>query len=66
MIDLSNSKKNSWDLKVKLKLENSFITDNTLECEKECFLQTTQNAKFHAQALEKGAKIIDVNECKNF
>lgn len=28
------------------------------------FLQTTQNAKFHAQALEKGAKIIDVNECK--
>lgn len=65
MIDLSNSKKNSWDLKVKLKLENSFITDNTLECEKECFfLQTTQNAKFHAQALEKGAKIIDVNECK--
>ncbi len=44
MIDLSNSKKNSWDLKVKLKLENSFITDNTLECEKNAFLQTTQNA----------------------
>ncbi len=40
---------------MKLKLENSFITDSTLECEKNAFLQTTQNA-IHARALEKVQK----------
>ncbi|EAH9862573.1 UDP-N-acetylmuramoyl-L-alanyl-D-glutamate--2,6-diaminopimelate ligase [Campylobacter coli] len=50
---------------MKLKLENSFITDNTLECEKDCyFLKTAQNMNFASDALEKGAKIIDVEECK--
>lgn len=50
---------------MKLKLDQSFITDNTLECEKDCFfLKTTQNMNFSSKALEKGAKIIDVEECK--
>ncbi|WP_170878968.1 UDP-N-acetylmuramoyl-L-alanyl-D-glutamate--2,6-diaminopimelate ligase [Campylobacter coli] len=50
---------------MKLKLDQSFITDNTLECEKDCyFLKTAQNMNFASDALEKGAKIIDVNECK--
>ncbi|EAI3388434.1 UDP-N-acetylmuramoyl-L-alanyl-D-glutamate--2,6-diaminopimelate ligase [Campylobacter coli] len=50
---------------MKLKLDHSFITDNTLECEKDCFfLKTAQNMNFSSKALEKGAKIIDVEECK--
>ncbi len=50
---------------MKLKLDQSFITDNTLECEKDCFfLKTAQNMNFSNKALEKGAKIIDVEECK--
>ncbi|HED8091864.1 TPA: UDP-N-acetylmuramoyl-L-alanyl-D-glutamate--2,6-diaminopimelate ligase [Campylobacter coli] len=50
---------------MKLKLDQSFITDNTLECEKDCyFLKTAQNMNFVSDALEKGAKIIDVEECK--
>ncbi|EAI5347271.1 UDP-N-acetylmuramoyl-L-alanyl-D-glutamate--2,6-diaminopimelate ligase [Campylobacter coli] len=50
---------------MKLKLDQSFITDNTLECEKDCyFLKTTQNMNFASDTLEKGAKIIDVEECK--
>ncbi|EOX8323111.1 UDP-N-acetylmuramoyl-L-alanyl-D-glutamate--2,6-diaminopimelate ligase [Campylobacter coli] len=50
---------------MKLKLDQSFITDNTLECEKNCyFLKTAQNMNFASDALEKGAKIIDVEECK--
>ncbi len=50
---------------MKLKLDQSFITDNTLECEKDCFfLKTAQNMNFSSEALEKGAKIIDVEECK--
>lgn len=50
---------------MKLKLNHSFITDNTLECEKDCFfLKTAQNMNFSSKALEKGAKIIDVEECK--
>ncbi|HEB7534455.1 TPA: UDP-N-acetylmuramoyl-L-alanyl-D-glutamate--2,6-diaminopimelate ligase [Campylobacter coli] len=50
---------------MKLKLDQSFITDNTLECEKDCFfLKTVQNMNFSSKALEKGAKIIDVEECK--
>ncbi len=50
---------------MKLKLDQSFITDNTLECEKDCFfLKTVQNMNFSSKALEKGAKIINVEECK--
>lgn len=50
---------------MKLKLDQSFITDNTLECEKDCFfLKTAQNMNFSSEALGKGAKIIDVEECK--
>ncbi|TKX32979.1 UDP-N-acetylmuramoyl-L-alanyl-D-glutamate--2,6-diaminopimelate ligase [Campylobacter aviculae] len=50
---------------MKIKLENSFITDNTLECEKDCFfLKTEQNKQFENEALGKGCKIIDVKECK--
>ncbi|EAL2802450.1 UDP-N-acetylmuramoyl-L-alanyl-D-glutamate--2,6-diaminopimelate ligase [Campylobacter coli] len=50
---------------MKLKLDQSFITDNTLECKKDCyFLKTAQNMNFASDALEKGAKIIDVEECK--
>ncbi|MBT0857156.1 UDP-N-acetylmuramoyl-L-alanyl-D-glutamate--2,6-diaminopimelate ligase [Campylobacter coli] len=50
---------------MKLKLDQSFITDNTLEYEKDCFfLKTAQNINFASNALEKGAKIIDVEECK--
>ncbi|EGM8712892.1 UDP-N-acetylmuramoyl-L-alanyl-D-glutamate--2,6-diaminopimelate ligase [Campylobacter coli] len=50
---------------MKLKLDQSFITDSTLECEKDCyFLKTAQNMNFASDALEKGAKIIDVEECK--
>ncbi|ELM6545606.1 UDP-N-acetylmuramoyl-L-alanyl-D-glutamate--2,6-diaminopimelate ligase [Campylobacter coli] len=50
---------------MKLKLDQSFITDNTLECEKDCyFVKTAQNMNFASDALEKGAKIIDVEECK--
>ncbi|HEF2462019.1 TPA: UDP-N-acetylmuramoyl-L-alanyl-D-glutamate--2,6-diaminopimelate ligase [Campylobacter coli] len=50
---------------MKLKLDQSFITDNTLECEKDCyFLKTAQNMNFASDALEKDAKIIDVEECK--
>lgn len=50
---------------MKLKLDQSFITDNTLECEKDCFfLKTVQNMNFSSKASEKGAKIIDVEECK--
>lgn len=50
---------------MKLKLDQSFITDNTLECEKDCFfLKTAQNMNFSNKALEKGAKIINIEECK--
>ncbi len=50
---------------MKLKLDQSFITDNTLKCEKDCyFLKTAQNMNFASDALEKGVKIIDVEECK--
>ncbi|EAI3516289.1 UDP-N-acetylmuramoyl-L-alanyl-D-glutamate--2,6-diaminopimelate ligase [Campylobacter coli] len=50
---------------MKLKLDQSFITDNTLECEKDCFfLKAAQNMNFSSEALEKGTKIINVEECK--
>ena len=48
-----------------LKLDDNFITDNSLECEEGCyFLLTTQNKKFSKDAQNKNAKIIDVKECK--
>ncbi|MBZ7943602.1 UDP-N-acetylmuramoyl-L-alanyl-D-glutamate--2,6-diaminopimelate ligase [Campylobacter sp. RM13744] len=50
---------------MKIKLENTFITDNTLECEKGCFfLKTEQNKQFENEALKQECKIIDVKECK--
>lgn len=50
---------------MKIKLDNTFITDNSLECQKDCFfLKTAQNTKFSDEALKKGAKIINVLECK--
>jgi len=50
---------------MQIKLENTFITDNSNEVSENCFfVQTAQNAKFAKQALEKGAKIIDLKECK--
>ncbi|MBZ7939098.1 UDP-N-acetylmuramoyl-L-alanyl-D-glutamate--2,6-diaminopimelate ligase [Campylobacter sp. W0014] len=50
---------------MKIKLENTFITDNTLECERGCFfLKTEQNKQFENEALKKECKIIDVKECK--
>ncbi|MGB2553870.1 Mur ligase family protein, partial [Campylobacter sp. MOP51] len=34
-------------------------------CEEGClFVRTTANAKFEAAALDKGVKVIDLNECK--
>lgn len=48
-----------------LRLENTFITDNSLECEENCyFLQSFQNEKFIPEAKEKKTKIISVKECK--
>ncbi|AJD01017.1 UDP-N-acetylmuramoyl-L-alanyl-D-glutamate--2,6-diaminopimelate ligase [Campylobacter lari] len=48
-----------------VKIENTFICDNSNECEKDCFfLKTAQNEKFIHQALEKQAKVISIAECK--
>ncbi|MCX2683362.1 UDP-N-acetylmuramoyl-L-alanyl-D-glutamate--2,6-diaminopimelate ligase [Campylobacter sp. MIT 21-1685] len=51
---------------MKVNLNNdTFITDNSLECEKDCFfLCTTQNMPFYEQALCNGAKAIDSKQCK--
>ena len=50
---------------MKIKLNETFITDNSSECEKDCFfLSCFQNAKFKDEAVKKGAKIIDVEETK--
>ncbi|WP_270970430.1 UDP-N-acetylmuramoyl-L-alanyl-D-glutamate--2,6-diaminopimelate ligase [Campylobacter upsaliensis] len=50
---------------MKIKLNETFITDNSSECEKDCFfLSCFQNAKFKDEAVKKGAKIIDVKETK--
>ena len=50
---------------MKIKLENSFLTDNSKECEKGCFfLKTAQNSSFENKALQNGAKIISINEAK--
>lgn len=44
---------------MKLFLENSFITDSSLECQKGCyFVQTNSNAKFSEHAKASGASII--------
>lgn len=48
-----------------VKIDNTFICDNSNECEKGCyFLKTAQNEKFLQQALEKEAKVISVDEAK--
>ncbi|MCR6578599.1 UDP-N-acetylmuramoyl-L-alanyl-D-glutamate--2,6-diaminopimelate ligase [Campylobacter insulaenigrae] len=48
-----------------VKVNDTFITDNSSECEYQCyFLKTTQNERFIQQALEKQAKIINTQECK--
>ncbi|MCW1360186.1 UDP-N-acetylmuramoyl-L-alanyl-D-glutamate--2,6-diaminopimelate ligase [Campylobacter sp. US33a] len=45
--------------------KNTFITDNSLECQKDCFfLSTAQNAKFVNQARQNGANIIDIEKAK--
>ncbi|MBK1991026.1 UDP-N-acetylmuramoyl-L-alanyl-D-glutamate--2,6-diaminopimelate ligase [Campylobacter sp. 2018MI35] len=48
-----------------LKFKDTFITDNSLECQKDCFfLCNSQNKQFIDQAKKQGAKIINVEECK--
>ncbi|MCR6590988.1 UDP-N-acetylmuramoylalanyl-D-glutamate--2, 6-diaminopimelate ligase [Campylobacter insulaenigrae] len=48
-----------------VKVNDTFITDNSSKCEYQCyFLKTTQNERFIQQALEKQAKIINIQECK--
>lgn len=50
---------------MKIYIENSFITDNSNECEEGClFVQTHTNSKFTQNAIDKGAKIISLKECK--
>lgn len=50
---------------MKIALQDTFITDNSNECEKNCFfVECAQNAKFKGEAQKKGAKIISLNECK--
>ena len=50
---------------MKIKLNESFITDNSNECEKDCyFVSSAQNVKFEDEARKSGAKIIKVAECK--
>ncbi|MCR6593761.1 UDP-N-acetylmuramoyl-L-alanyl-D-glutamate--2,6-diaminopimelate ligase [Campylobacter insulaenigrae] len=48
-----------------VKVNDTFITDNSSECEYQCyFLKTTQNERFIQQALEKQVRIINIQECK--
>ncbi|WP_297880455.1 UDP-N-acetylmuramoyl-L-alanyl-D-glutamate--2,6-diaminopimelate ligase, partial [uncultured Campylobacter sp.] len=50
---------------MKIRLENSFITDNSAECEAGCFfMRTSANAKFQAEAAQKGAQIISIAQAK--
>lgn len=50
---------------MKIQIQNSFITDNSNECEKDCFfLQTLANSAFAGAAAEKGAKIISIEKAK--
>ena len=49
-----------------LRYKDTFISDNSKEIKQgSFFLKTKQNEKFSKEAQEKGAKIIDVDECKN-
>ncbi|TQR32351.1 UDP-N-acetylmuramoyl-L-alanyl-D-glutamate--2,6-diaminopimelate ligase [Campylobacter sp. MIT 99-7217] len=48
-----------------IKLDQGFITDNSLECnENAYFVKTKQNLAFCEQANQKKAKLIDLKECK--
>ncbi|MBR2157229.1 MAG: UDP-N-acetylmuramoyl-L-alanyl-D-glutamate--2,6-diaminopimelate ligase, partial [Campylobacter sp.] len=50
---------------MKIQIQNSFITDNSNECENGCFfLQTSANSAFAGAAAEKGAKIISIEKAK--
>ena len=50
---------------MKIYVKEGFVTDNSNECEAGCyFVKTATNAKFEAAAEAKGAKIINLAECK--
>lgn len=50
---------------MKILFNNTFITDNSKECQENClWLECEQNVKFKDEALKNGAKIISLNECK--
>ena len=50
---------------MKICVKEGFVTDNSSVCEAGCyFVKTAANAKFEAAAEAKGAKIINLAECK--
>ncbi|MGP1485691.1 MAG: UDP-N-acetylmuramoyl-L-alanyl-D-glutamate--2,6-diaminopimelate ligase [Campylobacter sp.] len=50
---------------MKIYIDDNYVTDNSSECEANCyFVQTSSNAKFTQVAVEKGAKIVSLDECK--
>ncbi|MCI6642030.1 MULTISPECIES: UDP-N-acetylmuramoyl-L-alanyl-D-glutamate--2,6-diaminopimelate ligase [Campylobacter] len=50
---------------MKIKFQNTFITDNSKECQNGAyFMQTDANMKFADSALKNGAKIISIDEAK--
>ena len=50
---------------MKICVKEGFVTDNSSVCEAGCyFVKTAANAKFKAAAEAKGAKIINLAECK--
>lgn len=50
---------------MKIPFKDTFITDNSNECEENCFfVKSAQNANFVDKAQQKGAKIISLSECK--
>lgn len=50
---------------MKIKFQNTFITDNSNECQNGAyFMQTDANMKFADSALKNGAKIINIDEAK--
>ena len=50
---------------MKIYVKEGFVTDNSSVCEAGCyFVKTAANAKFKAAAEAKGAKIINLAECK--
>lgn len=52
---------------MKIPFKNTFITDNSNECEPQCFfVECAQNACFNNEAQNKGAQIISLHECKEF